>query len=175
VIGENSGKGWTGVPFQGTFGLDDVSCGSPTHCVIVGSSGSSFGGDEHPVILESVASGWVITPGASPNGALIGVTCSSATRCIAVGSVGGGQSVIEERTNSGWILLPRLTLSTTEPSYIATVDLESVACADAGHCVLVGAQYIGEYANATGNGKTLIAENSGSGWAVVSTPNVGPP
>jgi hypothetical protein len=175
VIAENAGKGWMGVPFEGAFGLDDVSCGSPTHCVIVGSSGSSFGGDEHPVILESVASGWVITAGARPDGGLIGVTCTSATQCIAVGTVGGGESLIEQRTGTGWILLPRLTLSTTEPSYIATVDLESVACAAAGHCVLVGAQYIGEYANATGNGKTLIAENSGSGWAVVSTPNVGPP
>jgi hypothetical protein len=175
VIGENSGKGWTGVPFQGTFGLDDVSCGSPTHCVIVGSSGSSFGGDEHPVILETGASGWVITASARPDGGLIGVTCTSATQCIAVGTVGGGESVIEQRTGTGWILLPRLTLITIEPSYLATVDLESVACAGAERCVLVGAQYIGAYANGTGNGKTLIAENTGSGWAVVSTPNVGPP
>jgi hypothetical protein len=53
------------------------------------------------------------------------------------------------------------------------VDLESVACAGAGHCVLVGAQYIGSYANATGTGKTLIAENTGSGWVVDGTPNVG--
>jgi hypothetical protein len=116
----------------------------------------------------------VVTPGGRPDGALIGVTCATATQCIAVGSIGEGQSVIEERTSSGWMLLPRLTVSTTEPSYIATVDLESVACAGAGHCVLVGAQYIGEYANATGTGKTLIAENTASGWAVVSTPNVGP-
>ncbi len=174
VIGENAGKGWTGVPLQGAFGLDDVSCGSPTQCVIVGSSGSSFGGDEHPVILESVASGWVITAGARPDGGLVGVTCTSANQCIAVGSVGGGESVIEQRTGSGWILLARLTPSTSEPSYLANVDLESVACAGAGHCVIVGAQYIGTYANAAGVGKTLIAENNGSGWAVVITPNVGP-
>jgi hypothetical protein len=174
VIEENTGKGWNVVPVESTAVLSDVSCGSPTRCVIVGSSGSFFSEDEHPVILESVGSGWVITAGARPDGGLIGLTCISATQCIAVGTVGGGESVIEQRTGSGWILLPRLTLSTSEPSYLANVDLESVACAGAGHCVIVGAQYIGVYANATGNGKTLIAENTGSGWAVVSTPNVGP-
>jgi hypothetical protein len=171
VIEENAGKGWTVVPVETTAGLIDVSCGSQTHCVIVGFSGSPLS-TELPVILESVGNGWVITPGARSDGALLGVTCTSDTRCIAVGSVGGGTSVIEQRTSSGWVLLPRLTLSTSEPSYLATVDLESVACAGLGRCVIVGAQYIGAYANGAGHGKTLIAENTGSGWAVVSSPNV---
>jgi len=174
VVAETTGKGWNLVHVDSSAVLTDVSCRSATVCVIVGFSGSAFDNTEKPVILESAGSGWPVTPGARPDGALIGVTCATATRCIAVGSVGGGQSVIEERTGSGWILRPRLTLDTDEPSYLATVDLESVACAGDHHCVLVGAQYIGAYANGASNGKTLIAEDTGSGWAVVTTPNVGP-
>jgi hypothetical protein len=172
VIEENTGKGWTVVPFEGASDLADVSCGNPTHCVIVGYSGTF--GNERPVILESAGSGWVNTPAARPDGSLYGVTCTSAAECIAVGSVGGGESVIEQRTPSGWILLPRLMLDTSEPSYLATVDLESVACAGAAHCVIVGVQYIGTTANATGQGKNLIAENTGGGWAVVSSPDIVP-
>jgi hypothetical protein len=173
LIEENTGKGWTVVPFEGAADLADVSCWGPTHCVIVGNSGTF--GTERPVILESAGGGWVSRPGARPDGSLLGVTCTGATECIAVGSVGAGESVIEQRTGSGWILLPRLTLNTSEPSYLATVELESVACAGAGHCVIVGVQYIGATANATGQGKTLIAENTGSGWAVVSSPDIVPP
>jgi hypothetical protein len=168
LIEEKTGGAWKIVPVASAGPLSDVSCASPTYCLAVGFSGSILAGG-HPLIVENAGSGWSVTSASKGDGTLSGVVCPSATNCIAVGNLPGGDTLIEQTTGKVWMLLPRLTISSSD-TYGLT--LNSVACASAGHCFIVGAQYIGATSIGASVGKTLIAENTGSGWAPISSPNV---
>jgi hypothetical protein len=168
LIDEKTGGPWKIVPIASAGPLSDMSCASPTHCVAVGFSGSLLAGG-HPLIVENGGSGWSVTSAPNADGTLSGAVCPSVTNCIAVGNLPGGDTLIEQKTGSFWMLLPRLTISSSD-AYGLT--LNSVACASAAHCFIVGAQFIGAGSIGGSVGKTLIVENTGSGWVPISSPNV---
>jgi len=156
LIEDNDARGWAIVAISGAGGLYDVTCGSPTHCVAVGFSGSPIG-DEQPVILENAGGGWSTrhsaisySSGGDPRAALISVTCASSTNCIAVGNRPSGETFMAEETGSSWTVLPGLRIGLT---------LNSIACVGSDYCVVVGEKGINYLAQA------LIVENTGKGWA----------
>ncbi len=169
LIEENTGRGWTIVPSPNNSDgydtdLNSVACAGADRCIAVGSSRPPALFAALPFILENAKSGWSMTLSPIFNGVLSDVSCASSTNCIAVGSLFTGQTVIEQKTGNAWILLPRLTLSTSD---INGLNLYGVACAGADHCFIVGDQFIG-YGSVR---KTLIVENTGSGWLLVGSPN----
>jgi hypothetical protein len=128
------------------------------------------------LIEEDTGSGWTIVP--SPNVSTIealaatpvasvleGVACASPTHCFAVGSyfvsASHPKTLIEETTGSGWTIVP----SPNPSDWGGTGRLSSVACASGTHCIAVGFYQKG------GTQKTLIEENFGGSWTIVSSPN----
>jgi len=119
------------------------------------------------LIEQGTASGWniVSAPDLPADGTLRSVACTSASDCWAVGYVtpngGATQPLIEQGTDSGWT-----TVSSPSPSGSTDTELYSVTCASSGNCWAVG------YNTApTGGSQTLIEQDSGSGWSIVSSPN----
>jgi hypothetical protein len=122
-------------------------------------------------VAATADAGWAIvsSPNASITGSsqLNGVTCVSASDCWAVGwyndDTGGGKhTLIEQNTGNGWAIVSSPDASSSEIN-----QLNGVACADASHCWAVGSYGNDPY------GHTLIEQNTGSGWAIVSSPDVG--
>jgi hypothetical protein len=151
--------------------LDSVTCVSAGHCWAVGfyaiASGSST--KYQTLIEQESASAWTIVSSPTPIGAsdelLYAVTCASADDCWAVGSytdaAGAGQTLIEQDTGNGWTVV-----SSPTPSGGTNVGLDGVACAGAGDCWAVGSYTV------TGNSfQTLIEEDAGNGWSIVSSPH----
>jgi hypothetical protein len=168
LIEENTGSGWTIVPSpNSTAGYDttlnSVACIGAGGCIAVGSSSPAYFA-ALPFVVESAGSGWSATPNPIFNGGLDDVTCVSLTNCIAIGNLFTGGSVIEQRAGNAWMLLPGLSLDTRE---INGMNLSGVACTGGDRCFIVGDQFIG-YGAAH---KTLIAENAGAGWKLVTSPN----
>jgi hypothetical protein len=168
LIEEKTGGAWKIVPVASAGPLSDVSCASPTYCLAVGFSGSILTGG-HPLIVENAGSGWSVTSASNADGTLSGAVCPSVTNCIAVGNLPGGDTLVEQKTGNFWTLLPRLTISSSD-TYGLT--LNRIACASADLCLIVGAQFIGAASIGGSIGKTLIVENTGGGWASISSPNV---
>jgi hypothetical protein len=118
LIVENTGSDWTVVPAGTDDGtLNGVTCASVTHCFAVG---NRPGGDT--LVEEYSGRGWEIlhdSPNSSPERALLlnSVACSGATRCVIVGvqfihlGTGIGQTLIEESTGKGWVIVssPNIT------------------------------------------------------------------
>jgi hypothetical protein len=140
-----------------------VACAGSGVCWAVGQYQGASGW--HVVIDQNSGSGWTrdISPGASAAGRLFGVTCS-VSACWAVGSSAGDlQTLIEENTGSGWSVVASPT-----PANPASVRLQSVACASSSDCWAVG-----WYVPSGGSPQTVVEENVGAGWTLVSTPAVG--
>ena len=152
--------------------LHGVTCAYTSHCIAVGFSGRELT-DARSLIEENTGSGWAIVPSPNPDGSwttdLYGVACARPTQCVAVGRYLVGASVdktlVEESSGSGWAIVP-----SPNPSAFGHSNgrLWSVTCASATHCIAVG-----EYESDTGFMQTLIEESSGSGWAIVPSPNTG--
>ena len=149
--------------------LNGVACASANDCWAVGFfiSGSSW------LTLAEHYDGtaWSIVNSPNPSATqsdLLGVACASVNDCWAVGdsfsSGVGFQSLIEQYTSSGWSIASSPNPSTTENI------LSGVTCINASDCLAVG-QYI--YGPGYGVVGTLVEENTGSGWSVVTTPNSG--
>jgi hypothetical protein len=165
MIQENTGRGWTIVPSP-VGGLAGVSCPNPTYCIAIGFSENT----RHQVFYTthspfSPFSGWSIEPAATSDGLLFGVTCVSDNYCVAIGTFLGGDTLVEENRGSGWQVLHDVPNSSLGRALVLT----SIACPTAIHCIIVGTQYIG-IGNSIGN--TLIEEDNGIGWTIVSSPNV---
>ena len=154
----------TPVPNPGAgSALTSVSCRSATQCIAVGDRGTA-GGAFRTLALQLTGSTWSVmsTPNRGSVGSnLLDVTCTSATRCTAVGyyEVPGGypKTLIETWSNGTWSLV-------TSPNQGSADNfLGSIDCADATHCIAVGAFH----------GGTLIQKLSGTTWTIMSTPSAG--
>ena len=108
---------------------------------------------------------------------LIRLACASATSCLAVGNLAGNfwfplpndgisSSLIERETGNAWLGMPRLRFSTSDG--YGGLGLSAVACAGADHCVIVGSQATGKESRTM----TLVLEDAGNGWTMVSSLNV---
>jgi hypothetical protein len=161
-----AGGVWTpeSVPDPGNWAsLSDVSCGSPTFCMAVGSVRVGDVGWATGLTEDWDGVSWAFVP--SPNypeddlgpgfiggGILNGVSCISAQACVAVGYGGGGQNssalgypilaVVETWDGIAWSLTP--TPAPVEPTGTAgQAPLRGVSCvpdANDAECVAVGLQ-----------------------------------
>lgn len=104
----------------------------------------------------------VLPAAANTNNLLYGVTCASATDCWAVGNNSPYQTLIEQNTGGAWT-----QVSSPSPGSGQNL-LYSVTCVSTADCWAVG-----YYQNVSGPLQTLIEQNTGSGWAIVSSPNSG--
>jgi hypothetical protein len=175
LVEENAGNGWSTVPSltppDGDY-LDGVTCIAGGDCWAVGAppknelpqgGGASVGAP----IEEGTGSVWRIASSpAIPSqvSQLSAVSCVSADLCWAVGSsrgAGGDTDVlIEENTGSGWSIVPSATPRGESDSVLA-----GVTCLSTGDCWAVGS-----FEGSSG-ARTLIEENTGSGWSIVASPN----
>jgi hypothetical protein len=174
LIEHYAGNVWAPVsapsPIEGQ--LYGVTCVSAGDCWAVGEAGLCVEGP--PLIEHYSGDGWAIV--ASPNpgrGILYGVTCASATDCWAVGGayyLADAPPLIEHYAGDGWAIVSSLQFSNHE--------LYDVACVSAGDCWAVGGivnpQGLGGSTPGTQDALPLVARYTGSGWAIVITPNRGP-
>lgn len=144
--------------------LNGVACASANDCWAVGFY-------SHLTLTEHYdGTAWSIVNSPNPSATqsdLLGVACARPNDCWAVGFSFAGlpfESLIEQYTSSGWSIA-----SSPNPSSTENI-LNGVTCADANSCVAVG-QYI--YGPGYGVLGTLVEQNTGDGWSVVTTPNNG--
>jgi hypothetical protein len=174
LIEQDMGGGWSVVssppPPGGTFNnLADVACVNADDCWAVGSYGIRSG-DTQPLIEQNTGSGWSMVASPSPANSvdsdLQAVTCPSPGSCWAVGSTwsaaGAEHALLEQNEGDGWSIVP----SPTTPGNV-NATLNGVGCLNAGACWAVGFEQV---ANGSPADQRLIERDTGSGWAIVSTP-----
>jgi hypothetical protein len=176
LIEHYAGSSWaiasTPSPIKGQ--LNGVTCVSAGDCWAVGqsdssdcTSSSSYCSTGPPLIEHYSGDGWAMVSSPYPGaGNLYGVTCADANDCWAVGSDIADQALlIEHYAGSGW------AMAASVPSSDGTLD--QVACVSAGDCWAVGSTP-DDTAVGGSYDHPLVVRYTGSGWAIVSTPNRGP-
>jgi hypothetical protein len=174
LVATGGANGFSPVAFRNPKGatwsvLDDVSCASPTFCILVGSAGTTRR-TAHGLRYLSHASayrwnGSALRRLAGPAPAharaaeLSGVSCPSATSCMAVGiyTSAAGRSLPYSAlwASSKWRVLAARTIRGK-----ASTVFQAVSCAAAANCVAVG--------DAVKPGATALAERYASGrWTVL--------
>jgi hypothetical protein len=145
LVEHEDGSGWGIVASPNPAGartseLGGVSCTGDATCAAVGIQ--SGNGPNQTLAEADGGSGWTVDPTADSSArrlnALSSVTCPAAGYCWAVGvrdSTGQFlfQTLIEQRTATGWVIVPSPDTSTGQPNV-----LESVSCPRAGACWAVG-------------------------------------
>jgi uncharacterized repeat protein (TIGR01451 family) len=130
-----------------------------------------------PAASTAATGSWQVAPAPSPapgiDARLASVACVDAADCWAVGSYfdgNGYRTLIEHDTGGGWAIVPSPDGSDS-PVTSQSEDnaLSSISCLPTGTCWAVGYWYDG-----TNHAHTLVEENSGSGWTIVSSPNATP-
>ena len=174
LLEEETGGAWSivsgpGLPSGATSGgLDGVACVSAGDCWAVGSYTDSTG-DKDTLTEQNTGSGWGITASPNPAGSydtsLAAVACVTSTNCWAAGyyyESTGFKTLIEQYAGSGWAVVPSGT-----PDGVQVASLTGLTCASATDCWAVGSYYL----QGTGSAITLIEQDSGSGWSIVSSPS----
>lgn len=122
------------------------------------------------LIEHDTGGGWSIylapaPPASAQKSDLRGVTCDAGGGCWAVGGLfstsAGQQPLVEENTGSGWGIVPGPIPAGSNVGY-----LDSVTCLSTGQCWAVGSFD----AAGTGIEQTLVEEETGSGWSIVTSP-----
>lgn len=149
----------------GTF-LDGVSCVSATSCVAAGSvlKSSEFGLVSYTIELDWDGTSWTMEPDGT-EGTLDDVFCSGPTACMATGVDNDGRLLIEQRTASGWAVVPA-----PSPAGLGSTELAAVSCSSADYCVAAG-YASGTVAGAKYAGATLIESWNGTAWRLQSATN----
>jgi hypothetical protein len=164
VVEENIGGTWAIVPSP-AGGLAGMDCYSATSCIAVGYSETTKRQVFYVTHSPSTPFGdWLVEPAAKSDGYLGGVTCASDEYCVAIGWYAGGDTLVEEKRDGAWQILRDAPNS----SLGHALGLSGIACPSVTHCVIVGTQYIGVGSSL---GTTLIEENNGNGWTIVTSPN----
>jgi hypothetical protein len=177
VVEHDTGTGWEPVssPNAGPSGsdnaLDAVACPVAGDCWAVGSTYDTASDTVNTLTEQDIDGVWSVV--ASPDATstvddwLNSIACPTTQLCWAVGTSNGGSGyqtlVLEYTPAGGWQLVTSPDVGT------GTNGLNGVACAGASECWAVGAYEV----STTGPGDTLIEEDTGSGWAVVSSPSPG--
>ena len=177
---------WTIISSPNTSGtqnnyLTTVSCASATNCWAAGFYYDA--NNQAKTLLEyESSSGWSIelapAPTNGPQHLLTAITCVSATNCWGVGYyedtsltlIGTVDTLTEHFDGSAWGIV------TSPNGQTGTMDsrLWSVSCPAADDCWAVGEYLAPGVFSLTPSSvyQTLIEHNTGSGWVVVSSPNV---
>jgi hypothetical protein len=156
--------------------LQGVTCVGANDCWAVGWSTSETTGYPQAMIAEDTGIGWDVVSSPAPSGSvssqLNGVACAGSGDCWAVGSYWQGAQaatsislpLIEQDTGSGWKVV-----SGPAPAGGEVSSLNGVTCLSAGDCWAVG--YSSGAGSAGAGSQTLIEQNTGSGWSIVSSPD----
>jgi hypothetical protein len=173
LIEQDTVAGWSIVSSAtpaGGIELVSVTCASADDCWAVGGNIDSFkrGLPTSATFEQYTGSGWSITPSPAPvsgSDELEAVNCADADDCWAVGTISDAthspHTLIEQNTGSGWSIVasPPLRGSTEG-------ELNDVTCVIGGYCWAVGSLDLGGTSQ-----QTLVEQNTGSGWGVVSSAN----
>jgi hypothetical protein len=164
------GTNWSVVPTPspGSFGSDlfSVSCPGSNSCVAVGNYMNSPGHDL--TLVESWdGSTWTVVPSPSPGSDwsdLFSVSCVATSVCTAVGEFSNGStdlSLVESWRGTSWSVVDSPNPSTSYNLLFA------VSCSTSTSCMAVGSQ-----GTAPGLTGTLAEGWNGSGWSLLTSPDV---
>lgn len=161
IVASWNGYSWTsqlaGLPagaVSGGISISDIACGSPTHCVMVGSY--STGGTDDRAYAETFdGTGWSSRMLPDPESGTSyslpeAVSCPSSTQCVVVGQYGTGSSTATQAfvavgTGKTWTT-SRAPMPADAVAADSTINgLDDVSCR-AGRCMAAG-----EYNTAAGN------------------------
>ena len=123
-----------GVP----YGISNVACVTPTHCLAVGRPLSYFDGGREPVVEETTDRGghWQAHGISADLWFPGGLACTTSRTCVAIGTPGGQfQTVLVARSFGGPWTVPR-------GDFGAAFEPSSVACAG-NDCVISGTEFDG--------------------------------
>jgi hypothetical protein len=157
-------------------GLRAVTCVLDTDCWAVGYQ--TVVNTQETLTEHYDGTAWLVVPSSNPTNGIVpyldGVTCTSASDCWGVGTYGTlcnppnnlnacNFTLIEHYDGTLWSLVssPNTTNTdgTAENNY-----LYGVSCASSAYCLAAG------YTAGVGHQDSLIEQNTGSGWSVVSSP-----
>ena len=167
-----NGVAWSVIPSpeNGTKGylLLGVSCPNSKHCVAVGRHGTVSPRKQTTALIETWnGSNWTVASHPNPLGdttAFESVACASPVRCIAVGydinTSSLSKTLVESWNGTDWSFL-----SSPNKGAMGSL-LTGVSCSRSTSCMAVG-----YYADASGNGKTLVESWSGTAWSILASPN----
>ncbi len=132
----DGGSMWGSAALPAEFNPASLSCGSASHCMAVGRTGTDPRSMSVAVAVSADA-GRVWSEVNSPPGppeaeSLNGISCSTGSQCWVTGSI-RGRATLAQTTDEGrswrFALLPR-----------GIADIESISCPDATTCYALGAQ-----------------------------------
>lgn len=166
------GRSWSVLPMPAGFqATTSLSCPASSTCAV----GGTLNGQ--PVFLVSTDGGsqWTITPLTGLSGELVELACSSATACH--GILGPSWAAVTAEVAQVQSSPPDEIFVTTtdagrtwESSPLPAADLvDDFACADAGHCVVIGARS----QPGAGSGQAdfvRVTADGGATWASGSLP-----
>ena len=172
LVEHYGGSGWTVVSSPNTSPnqlnvLSGIACDSQGGCWAVGYYDNASGNEQ--TLVERFSGGvWSLVsspPSSGSNDVLQSVACANATNCWAVGNqrpVGSAalQTLMLQYNGTDWAVG-----SSPIPGPAPNV-LSSVACTSSTECWAVGSHATGYSIE-----QTLIEHNTGSGWAIVSSPD----
>jgi hypothetical protein len=171
LIEHNAGSGWvivTTPTLAGGGSLSRVTCVSATDCWAVGTVGY-----QTTLIEHYDGSSWTIVNSPNPGSPsrLWGLTCVNASSCLAVGDYypngTNAQALIEQYNGTSWVVVA---------SNLGYAFFTDVSCLSVLDCWAVGASSYGSpygpCAPST-TGCTVIEHNTGNGWVLVPSPNIG--
>jgi hypothetical protein len=173
LIEEDIGTGWTivvspEINASQDNALNGMTCLGVTDCWAVGYYVDRGGNFQHTLAAHYTMGGWAIvqSPSTLPDqdNSLRGVACVTATDCWAVGSYYNfvtSQTLIEHFDGTGWSIVMSPNAGIGEFNL-----LMGVACAQTGTCVAVGV-----HVDMAHTSHTLILENHGTGWVLVTSPD----
>ncbi|HTW98541.1 MAG TPA: hypothetical protein VMD59_07180, partial [Acidimicrobiales bacterium] len=160
-----------GASSQQAVTLPAISCPSTTSCEAVGSYRASDGYTEGLLLADSGGT-WTATKAPIPsNGAssgqytqLFGVSCTTAGNCSAFGwyitTSGSYDDMLLTETSGTWT-----AVTAPMPGGLSQYGLESISCAAAGSCLVVGS-----YITSSGIEDGLIERESAGSWSDSTAP-----
>lgn len=182
-----AGSGWAVVPSPtlpaGSGSLSGVTCVTGGGCWAVGATDQPL---QQATLIEHESGGvWTIVSSPNPSGAstnslnldggaLDTVACVDADDCWAVGSPSGSFEsaagpLIEQYRGAGWQIVSA-PAPTGGPGTLRALD--GVSCNPSGDCWAVGfytSASISAGASLDGGRRSLVEQNAGAGWRVVSS------
>jgi hypothetical protein len=157
------------------YGLNSVSCPTAGNCSVIGEY-ANRAGIEQGLLLNERTGAWargvkIRLPANAATGAskmssvLFSLSCTSTGNCVAVGwyvdQADRGDTLVVSERNGAWQrgIEPRLPANAGSRTVSGGDELESVACATAGNCTVVGAYSTGSKLEGL-----LLSERNGK-WA----------
>lgn len=165
LTSEDGGGEWHAQPLPPAVAtVTDLACGPGGHCVGSGLGPPTAGSRGVPIAVAGTAGSWSVedllpqVATAEPNG----LACPTTRSCVLVGADTAGQSptaaaLFSDDAGATW------TAAELPPGL---ADVRAVSCADAQHCLAVGARTAGTGLKPYGPSEALATSDGGRTWSV---------